>query len=90
MCGRYYIDSDMEDEIGKIVRKIDSGFQQKQFAGDIRPTNIAPIIEKAGNDLKMDVCKWGYPLAKGKNLVINARAESVMEKPSFRNGILYH
>ena len=27
---------------------------------------------------------------EGKNLVINARAESVMDKPSFRNGILYH
>ena len=29
-------------------------------------------------------------MSQGKNLVINARAESVMDKPSFRNGILYH
>ena len=27
---------------------------------------------------------------KGKNLVINARAETVLDKPSFSNGIWYH
>ena len=32
----------------------------------------------------------GYPLSQGKNLVINTRTTSVMDKPSFRNGILYH
>ena len=36
------------------------------------------------------MCKWGYPLAKGNNLVINARTESVMDKIAFRNGLLYH
>ena len=39
---------------------------------------------------KLDVCKWGYPLAKGNNLVINVRTESVMDKIVFRNGLLYH
>ena len=31
----------------------------------------------------------GISIVRGKNLVINARTESVMDKPSFRNGILY-
>lgn len=90
MCGRYYIDSDMADEIEKVVHDIDQRIRQEHFAGDIFPTNVAPIIEKSEHGLKLDVCKWGYPLSQGKNLVINARAESVMDKPSFRNGILYH
>ena len=51
---------------------------------------MAPIIEKSKYGLKLDVCKWGYPLSQGKNLVINARTESAVDKTSFRNGILYH
>ena len=90
MCGRYYIDPDMADEIEKVVHKIDQRIRQKHFAGDIFPTNAAPIIEKSEQGLKLNVCKWGYTLSQGKNLVINARTESVMDKSSFRNGILYH
>ena len=90
MCGRYYIDPDMADEIEKVVHKIDQRIRQKHFAGDIFPTNVASIIEKSEQRLKLNVCKWGYTLSQRKNLVINARTESVMDKPSFRNGILYH
>ena len=80
MCGRYYIDFDMADEIEKVVHAIDQRIRQKHFAGDIFPTNAAPIIEKSEYGLKLNVCKWGYPLSQGKNLVINARTESVMDK----------
>lgn len=90
MCGRYYIDSDMAEEIETVVRYVDQRIRKKQFSGDIRPTEFAPVIEKPERGLKLDVCKWGYPLAKGNNLVINARTESVMDKIVFRNGLLYH
>lgn len=72
------------------MHDIDQRIRQEHFAGDIFPTNVAPIIEKSEHGLKLDVCKWGYPVSQRKNLVINARTESVMDKPSFRNGILYH
>lgn len=75
MCGRYYIDSAMADEIEKVVNGIDQRIRQKHFTGDIRPTNDAPIIEKSKHGMKLDICRWGYPLSQGKNLVINARAE---------------
>lgn len=38
MCGRYYIDSDMADEIEKVVHDIDQRIRQEHFAGDIFPT----------------------------------------------------
>ena len=79
MCGRYYIDSDMADEIEKVVHDIDQRIRQEHFAGDIFPTNVAPIIEKSEHGLKLDVCKWGYPLSQGKNLVINANLLFEME-----------
>lgn len=90
MCGRYYIDSDMADEIQQVVREVDQRIRKAQFTGDIHPTESAPVIEKSENGLKLSMCKWGYPLSKRKSLVINARVESVMDKASFRNGILYH
>ena len=90
MCGRYYIDSDMADEIQQVVREVDQRIRKAQFTGDIHPTESAPVIEKSENGLKLHMCKWGYPLSKRKSLVINARVESVMDKASFRNGILYH
>ena len=90
MCGRYYIDSDVVDEIEKVVHDIDQRIRQEHFTGDICPTNVAPIIEKSERGMKMDICRWGYPLSGGKNLVINARTEFVMDEPSFRNGIQHH
>ena len=56
MCGRYYIDSDMADEIEKVVHDIDQRIRQEHFAGDIFPTNVAPIIEKSDHGVKLDVC----------------------------------
>ena len=90
MCSRYYINSDIEDELEKVVNDVDQQILQKYFTGDICPTDIAPVIEKTDHGLKLSIYKWGYPLSKGKNLVINARSETVMDKPAFQNGILYH
>ena len=90
MCSRYYIDSEMIIEIEKTMPDIDSQILQQHFSADIRPTDTVPVLEMAQSGLQISLCKWGYPLAKGKNLVINARVESVLDKPSFRNGILHH
>lgn len=79
-------------EIGNVVYSFDIDWKicKEQFQGDILPTNTAPIIEKTEHGLQLSLCKWGFPLQKGKNLVINARAETVLDKPSFSNGIWYH
>lgn len=90
MCGRYYIDSDMADEIEKVVHDIDRRIHQDRFCGDIFPTDVAPVIEKSDQGLKLNTSRWGYSLSKEKSLVINARVESVMDKPAFRDGIRYH
>lgn len=88
MCSRYYVDPDMIEEIIKVVQKIDQKIHPTRK--DIRPTDVAPVIGQSEHGLELGICKWGYPLSKGKNPVINARVETVMDKPSFQNGILYH
>lgn len=92
MCGRYYIDFSLTDEIEEVVHSNSRRhlLEIQQLIGDILPTNTAPIIEKTEHGLQLSLCKWGFPLQKGKNLVINARTETVLEKPSFSNGIWYH
>ena len=44
MCGRYYIDSDMLDEIERVVQDIDRRIRQEQFIGDVHPTDLAPVV----------------------------------------------
>lgn len=90
MCSRYYIDSDMIIEIEKAMPDIDLQILQQHFPTDICPTDTVPILEMTQSGLQFSLCKWGYSLVKSKNLVINVRVESVLDKPSFRNGILYH
>ena len=90
MCSRYYIDSDIEDELEKMASDAEQQICQKYFTGDIRPTDMVPVIENTEQGLKITTCKWGYPLSRRKNLVINARIETVLDKPAFQNGILYH
>lgn len=80
----------MTEEIRKVVQEVDRRTRKETSYGDIHPADLAPVIEKSDHGLTLNTCRWGYPLSQGKNLVVNARAESVLEKPSFRNGILYH
>ena len=88
MCSRYYIDLDMMEEISRVVQNIDGRIRLTQ--GDIRPTDVAPVIGQSEHGLELGICRWGYPLSKSKGLVISARVETVLDKPSFQNGILYH
>lgn len=92
MCGRYYIDFSLTDEIEEVVHSNSRRhlLEIQQLVGDILPTNTAPIIEKTEHGLQLSLCKWGFPMQKGKNLVINARTETVLDKPSFSSGIWYH
>ena len=92
MCGRYYINLGLTDEIEGLVHSNSRSYlaEMQQLTGDILPTNAAPVIEKTEQGLQLTICKWGFPLQKGKNLVINARVETVLDKPSFSNGIWYH
>lgn len=90
MCGRYYIDSDMADELEKVVYEVDRKIQEERCKRDIYPTNDAPVIEKTEKGLRLSYRKWGYPGRQGKGVLINARSETVFDSPMFRRGIQHH
>jgi len=49
--------------------------------GDVRPTNLAPVILPDGN---LGWMPWGLSVTWQNQPVINARAETLDEKPTFR------
>lgn len=88
MCGRFYIDGKTEKEIWNIVRDVDRRLRLPAV-GDIRPSESSVIIRGSNKQgLNAEVMRWGYKQISGSGLIINARAESAIDKPLFRDSIL--
>ena len=93
MCGRYYIDDDTAREIEKLVRQVDERMRQAPVAGslvqakDIHPSEVAPVIAAEGQKLCCRWQRWGFPGFHGRQLIFNARSESVLEKKMFRESV---
>ncbi|CUX51487.1 SOS response-associated peptidase family protein [Clostridium sp. C105KSO13] len=90
MCGRYYVDRALKNRIKKIIKEADCRVGGELFDKDIYPTDFAPVIINGDRGPKLACQRWGYPGYQGKGVVFNARAESVMEKRMFYNGIRYN
>lgn len=55
MCSRYYIDPNMMEEISRVVQNIDGRIRLTQ--GDIRPTDVAPVIGQSEHGLELGICR---------------------------------
>lgn len=89
MCGRYYIDDSILDSVERLVHKT---FKEKKFwtARDIHPSDEAPVISGTTEGLDVSMQRWGYPGRQKGTTVFNARAESVLDRRMFENGIRRH
>ena len=87
MCGRYYIDETVASDIERLVMELDRQMKHRQ-AGDIYPTQTAPVICSKGKVLYGADMKWGFETKDHKQL-INARAETALEKPSFSDSVMH-
>ena len=55
--------------------------------GDVFPSQNAMILKGEGSHLAAEQMRWGFPgFEKGK-LLINARAESVLERRTFQDSV---
>ncbi|MBR1640957.1 MAG: SOS response-associated peptidase family protein [Butyrivibrio sp.] len=88
MCGRYFFDGEtakeIEDELELSPGLITTG------VGDVTPA-MSPAVITAGRgsdgaSLKVSDMFWGVT-GNDKKLVINARAESALEKPMFTDSV---
>lgn len=69
---------------------ISEGTAASKRRRDIHPGDIveAAVYEPGAPQLTRRTMKWGFP--REKKLTINARTETVMEKPFFREHFLFH
>jgi putative SOS response-associated peptidase YedK len=86
MCGRYVITSSPE-----ALRRLFNYGEQPNFPPrfNIAPTQPVPVVIRENGARHFRLMRWGFLPAWVKDprkfaLVINARAETVLEKPSFR------
>ena len=91
MCGRYYIDDGTAREIERLIRQVDEKMRKGESihlqAGDIHPSEVAPVIVADHNDLCCKWQRWGFPGFNGKQLIFNARSETALEKKMFRESV---
>ncbi len=88
MCGRYYVDDETVREIERVVREID-GKVKSVCAGDVYPSQAAAVLTGKAKSLKAELMNWGFPGYQKKGLLINARAENVLERKMFRESVLH-
>lgn len=92
MCGRYRFSTDQYRELQQIVRVAQQGESREKdeftapVAGDVAPAARAPVLIARGQKVTARFQQWGIP-GKNGGLVINARAETVCEKPMFRGSM---
>ncbi len=87
MCGRYYIDEKTLSEVWEDFPELDSSLVVPP-SGDIVPSMPAlSITAGADSGLTPAILFWGFPGFDGKKLIINARAESIRERPTFADSI---
>lgn len=85
MCSRYFIDDEMWREIKKICRQIDDS-KLKVTRADVRPTDLVWVLTGM-QEIHPEKMHWGFTSQYQDGLLINARAETVLSKPSFRNSV---
>jgi putative SOS response-associated peptidase YedK len=91
MCGRYLVveDETYEEELRNLVSEISDKYRESAAAsGEIFPTNNIPVLYSHNGSIVLSAAKWGFPNFRNSGVIINARAESLAEKPMFRNAFL--
>ena len=83
MCGRYYVDEEMAGEIERLVRSLDKSICPARRR-DVFPSQNALILRSRGEGLSAEQMRWGFPGYNDRGLLINARAESALERKTFR------
>ncbi len=85
MCCRYSYGIRMADEL---LEKLGIESAEDMPCGEIGPAAASLIVRGEGGILRADKALWGFPAGSG-GLMINARAETVLQKPMFSSSALY-
>lgn len=89
MCGRIDFHMDTYDPAVLRLREVlQAKFPDEPLPdGEGFPGTRLPVLARGGDKADVRMMTWGFPAQDGR-LIINARAETAEEKPSFREGFL--
>lgn len=90
MCGRFYVDDETAREIERLTREVDERIKREAKKGDIHPTETAVVLSGEQGRIVKNEMRWGFPGIKDVKVLINARAESALDKKLFRQNVLSH
>lgn len=79
MCGRYAFEASKKELLER-YRLEETTFAIEEKA-EIFPTNVSPIVLP---DSKLAYLTWGFMPSFAKRPLINARAETILQKPTFK------
>ena len=92
MCGRFLFSAEENDEIRDIVNDVQRRYKRDELnfvmAGDVHPTVSAPVLVTKDNWVIAELQRWGLPRPQSSGYVINARAETALERAMFRSSVL--
>lgn len=91
MCGRF-VTSIPASELTAIFALQEVPKLEPRF--NVAPTQMVPVVRSEGDRNRLDLFMWGLVPGWAKDLkfgshLINARSETVAEKPAFRHAIKY-
>ena len=91
MCGRYYVDDETIREIERRTGKPISRLWRELRTGskDVCTSQNALVLRGEDDCFQAEEMRWGFPGFDGQGLLINARAESALQKKTFRDSILH-
>ena len=82
MCGRFSLSSNLEELKKEFSNEISGNFPAKY---NISPGQNSLVISLKNNNFYLSKIQWGFKVPKLSKLVINARSETINEKPLFKN-----
>lgn len=86
MCGRFFVDA-KNREIDRLLECLPPDSPPVKL-GEVFPTDAALVLCGENGEIAARAMFWGFPRWNAKGVVFNARAESALEKPFFRNSLL--
>lgn len=91
MCGRF-----VQATPGEVIAEVFglSEVPELAFRYNVAPTQKAAVVRQQAGGRELSFCRWGLIPSWAKhpsigNRLINARAETLDEKPSFRRALVY-
>ncbi len=88
MCGRFHFGAEPSDErVKKIVSLMERDYPGEYKTGEIFPGDTVPAVIGEGGRLRHVPGTFGFPGFNGGRLLINARAETAEQKPTFAQAL---